>query len=146
MKKKSLLLRLLFIAGIVIIFFVSKNYNCLKLDSLTTPQVLSQNTGIKSCYILYGTGLCNSCGSGKRLLSLKKDQSDILFVVPRDFDDVAIHNLKETFSLSGTVVRGFDEVENLLRNIALCQKYAEWQKNIYIELDKDGDMSKIKKF
>jgi hypothetical protein len=126
---------------VLLAFFIVKYYNCLILDFSSLPDVIAKS---KKVFFLYGSGVCGSCPPGKTLLALK-DKTDLLFIVPDDFTDIDMYNLKDVFMLKGKIIKGNREVIDFLKKISSCKKFEGWKYNIYIEIKEDGSISRIMK-
>ncbi|NIM12096.1 MAG: hypothetical protein GTO45_08295 [Candidatus Aminicenantes bacterium] len=140
-RKISLLLRILFVVVVVLIFIVVKYYNCIVLELSSIPGVIAGN---KKAFLLYGSGICSTCPPGKLLMALK-DKKDILYVVPGEFSETDIFNLKDTFMLKGNIKKGDQIVVDFLKKIAACNRFSDWRNNIYMEITENGGISKLRK-
>ena len=74
-----------------------------------------------------------------------KDKKDILYVVPEEFSETDIFNLKDTFMLKGNIKKGNPKVTDFLKKIAACNKFSDWRNNIYMEITENGGISKLRK-
>jgi hypothetical protein len=144
-KTKTANFRVLFVLGIVAIVFFLNYYRCIMLDLSSTPGLILQNKDKENAILLYGTGLCGSCPPGKALLDLE-NRGKYFIVVPESFSDVDIYNLRDAFMIKGSVMRGNKEIENLLKKIASCKGFPDWQTNINLKVDRNGHIHDISKF
>jgi hypothetical protein len=144
-KSHTIIFRLLFVVGIIVIFFVMSYYKCIKLSISATPGIITQIKNKPEVILLYGPGVCGTCHPGRRLLSMKQ-KSDYTIIVPGSFTDADIYNLKDAFMIKGEVVRGNLEIEEYLKKIASCKELSDWQTNIFLELEKNGNIKKISQF
>lgn len=74
-----------------------------------------------------------------------KDKKDILYVVPEEFSETDIFNLKDTFMLKGNIKKGNQKVNDFLKKIAACNKFSDWRNNIYMEITENGGILKLRK-
>ncbi|NIR04327.1 MAG: hypothetical protein GTN82_02755 [Candidatus Aminicenantes bacterium] len=144
-KTKSTIFRVLFVVLVILIFLVVKYHDCLIFEFSMTPEIFLKNKDKRNAVILYGSGICGSCPTGKRLLFLK-DEYDLLLIVPEEFSDTDIENLRDVFSLKGKITRGNNELVDYLKKIASCKKSSDWRKNLFVEINENGRVSKLKKF
>jgi hypothetical protein len=126
---------------VVLIFIVVKYYNCIVLELSSIPGVIAGN---KKAFFLYGSGICSTCPPGKLLMAIK-DKKDILYVVPGEFSETDIFNLKDTFMLKGNIKKGDQIVVDFLKKIAACNRFSDWRNNIYMEITENGGISKLRK-
>jgi hypothetical protein len=144
-KKKFKRLRILFIILIVFVFWAFNYYPCLSLDLISLPQKLKNHKDIKDALLLYGSGVCSSCSTGQYVYDLR-ERKDILFIVPSNFTQYEIKNLKDIFALKGTVMNGDEDVMSLVERINDCKDLNMWKANYHVRFGKNGKITSIKAF
>ena len=147
MEKKSKLkkFRLLFIGLVVIIFLLINQFPCILFHFSSLPVNIKTSPGKQEMVILYGTGLCLSCFSGQYLYRLR-EKTDLLLVVPFEFEDTDIQNLKDVFMLKGKVIRGNQEVVKWIKRLINCKGLEETKANFHLYVDEKGKPGSIKSF
>jgi glutamine amidotransferase PdxT len=88
-------------------------------------------------------GICSSCSTGEFINSIEETEN-ILFVVPDDFSDNEIKNLKDAFNIKGLIIRGGEDTLDFIKNIASCNRMGEWRNNYYVTLKENKKFETIK--
>lgn len=66
-------------------------------------------------------------------------------IVPADFSDVDIKNLKQVFMLSGKVIRGNPDTVLFVKRVSECSRMDSWSQNIFLALTKSGGLKSFRK-
>jgi len=144
-KTKKIFFRLLFVALVVIIFLAYNYYPCFLMNFSSLPESIQNIPGKKEVVLLYGTGLCLSCVSGRYLYGLR-ERRDILYVVPPEFEETDIENLLDVFVLKGKVIKGDNRVSTLIKRINRCKGLKDGTANFHIYVNRNGKPDSIKLF
>lgn len=148
MKKKSnLKYRILFVVLVVAVFLVVHFYPCIMLNFSSLPETITKSIpgNSKDILILYGPGLCSSCPPGHYLGSLK-GRTDLLFVVPPEFNEYDIKNLKDVFTIQSQVIKGDEELVKLLKRVRGCKGLETWRMNYHVKTKENGKPGPISIF
>jgi hypothetical protein len=127
--KYRILFTLAFLAIILLYYF----FPCLMLSVKDVPGYKLLEKETTNIIFLYGYGICDSCPTGQFLESLKNSKN-FLVVVPDDYNDNDIQNLKATFNLEGKIIKGGEDTIEFLKNIAGCNKLDNWHNNYHVVL------------
>ena len=138
--------RIFFIILIIGFFLLLNSWNCLMLNLGNAPAVIQKNIDktTNKVLLLYGQGICGTCSSGT-FLHQEGFMENILILVPQEFTDNEIDNLRYAFSIKGKIRRGDEGVISFVKKVASCTKMDRWNKNYYIEMD-DGKIKAMKPF
>jgi hypothetical protein len=107
------------------------------------PEAIRKNLVGREILFLYGNGICSGCPPGRFLNNLKS-RTDILIIVPKEFSNADVKNLRNVFSLRCKIIKSNEEIEKLLRKIAACKKTKSREKNFLIELSKSRKIDLIR--
>ena len=142
-KTKETIIRILFVVGVFGVYLGISYYDCISLK-LFTPTNLFHENGINKTYaLLFGSGICNTCSTG-RYLSTVSDNLDIVFVVPRDYSDIDIQNFRDAFSLQGKIVRGDSRISRLVDHIVACRQYKEGRRNVLVKVTANNKINIVR--
>jgi len=135
--------RLLIVLAVVSVTLIYYFYPCLMLNIKDFPSYNCTNAGIKRIIILYGAGICDSCSTGRFIRTLE-DKKNVLFVVSGDYSDNDMENLRDTFKLEGMIIRGGEDTDDFLKDIAGCKRIEDWRKNYFVTLKSNKKLDTIK--
>ncbi len=146
--------RISIILLIVGAFLLYSSYGCLLLSLGGVPGMVQKHISpdTQMVFLLYGKGLCGVCNSGnffyRRTEAIKANNKSVLVITPRDFSENDIENLKDTFPIQGTIIRGDDEMVTFLKRLAACSNQGDWRHNFYFVTEPGQKLnhSRIKPF
>ncbi|GEM_PF-1640541 len=138
MKEKDipLIYRISILILIIGISMIVNSYSCIMLSLTGVPDRITKNIDrkIDKIILLYGENLCGTCPTGVFLLSLK-EKIDILFIVPQEYSQNEIDNLKRSFLIKSKLISGNPETKTYLDRLVSCSKKNPNNRNLYIRLD-----------
>ena len=145
MKIKSINLKIIILFGIIGIILFHHFYPCIYLKFISIPDKINslRKKDKSEIFLLYGN-LCKSCPSGFSIYNNIKDRDDIFAIVPNEFSNNDIKNLKNLFSIKGQTIRGDSEIENFLSKIAKCKKLKNFRVNYVLEIKEKSNNFLIK--
>lgn len=134
--------RLLFILLLIAAFWAFNYYPCISLDFVALPEKIRKND-FKEVLILYGSGVCTTCSTGKYVYALR-ERENILVILPGHFNKYDMENFNNVFMLKGRVIKGDEDVLKLVKRINRCKELDMWKANFHIKLEKDGKIALVK--
>jgi hypothetical protein len=141
-RKDFQVVRFLFVIVIIVIFMSFGYYNCLYVKFASVEDFLKVKGKESTVVILYGSGVCNSCSAGKYIYSIREDK-DVTYIVPENFKESDIENLKDVFGLKGRILKGNSKVETLVKRAVNCGNLKEEQRNFLLKAKKNGNIESI---
>lgn len=141
-KKNSLMFRFLFVIIVMVIFMSFGYYNCLYIKFASIEDFAAVKGKPNTFVILYGSGVCNSCATGKYIYSIREDK-EMTYIVPENFKESDIENLKDVFGLQGRILKGNSKIETLVRRAVNCSNLKKEQRNFLVKSKKNGSIESI---
>ncbi len=128
---------------ILLIFLVYGFGSCFIFKIINFSGFVMGRSEEKTILFLYGN-LCSVCPSGEYIYSLKDDEA-IVLVVPSQFTEYDIENLRNIYSLKGHIVKGGFKARVFLKLLSKCFKIAEKEGNFKVKF-KGKRVVNIEKF
>jgi hypothetical protein len=134
---KSSNIRVLFAMVVLGLIILKMYFPCLLIRIEKMPDILSRycRDGNINILILFGGNICSTCPSGRYLIN-KNNDKNILIIVPKDYSDIDIINMKGEFKISGNVVRSNNKLYKYYLNIKACASIKKSISDILVEVKK----------
>jgi hypothetical protein len=138
--KRKYLFRLFLFLGIVAAYWIINLFPCivLRLSHFDKNTLLGSVSYGQHIAILNGTNLCSSCSAGTHLNSILKSHPGILVIVPTDFSENDIENLRNAYGITGAIINSGNELESILKKIAACVAKKGDSNNFVLEIADTG--------
>jgi len=139
----KIIFRILILVAILIVFIIFHSYNCIILKFTSIPSSISDNIKeTEFSLFLVRKNICPPCPIGEYLLDYA-DKS--ILIVPDDFSEIDIDNLRYAFNIKGVIIREDFKTKRYFKKIASCVKKSSGE-NWYIEIIKKKKIKTIKNF
>lgn len=143
MHRQKIIFRILILVAIFIISIIYYSYNCIILKFTSVPNSILDNIKDNEFSLfLVRKNICPPCPIGEYLLDYANKS---IIIVPDDFSDIDIDNLRYAFNIKAVIIREDFKTKRYFEKIASCIKKSSG-KNWYIEIIKKKKIKTIKNF
>jgi len=137
--------RISILIAIVVAYFIIIPGPCSALKNVRIPDsvVRQFDKDEYTLILLYEKYICGTCPSGKFLYQIAVDPNNVI-VIPKDYSDNDIENIRFAFILQGIILRGDQSFDILIMKITSCYRNSNIDSNILLKILNKNKINEFK--